>query len=194
MPSNLPEQFRAAFLKLAQAVEFHEPLKSASLSGQLALWTTALTGCVVAVCREIGLRASAKSHVSDLLPIRRSEYLVLDVMAFAPGEKRWLFPTVVMELENSPREDQIAYSLWKVLCVRAEMRIVFCYRKQAAEIPALIQHLRQEVVEAMELGGRIRLEGRTLVVAGSRNDADTFPFGFFSWWELEPNTGRFVKL
>jgi hypothetical protein len=181
-------------LRQAQAVEFHEPLKSASLAGQLSLWTTALTGCVVASCREIGLRASAKAHSGELLPIRRSEYLVLDVMAFAAGERRWLFPSAVMELENSPREDQIAYSLWKVLCVRAEMRVVFCYRKSTSAVPALIQHLRNEVVEAMDLGGRVDLEGRTLVVVGSRGDADTFPFGFFSWWELDTNTGRFVKI
>ncbi len=130
----------------------------------------------------------------DLLPIHRSEYLALDVMAFAPGERRWLFPSIVMELENSAREDQIAYSLWKVLCVRAEMRVVFCYRTQIEEIPALIRHLRQEVVEAMDLCGRVRMDGRTVVVVGSRNDADTFPFGFFSWWELDYNTGKFVKL
>ena len=36
----------------------------------------------------------------------------------------------VIELENSSREDMIAYSLWKVLCVRADLRVVFCYRKQ----------------------------------------------------------------
>ena len=99
-----------------------------------------------------------------------------------------------MELENSPREDQISYSLWKVLCVRAGLRVVFCYRKEASAIPALIQHLRTEVVEAMDLGGRVRLDGRTIVVVGSRSDAETFPFGFFSWWELETNTGRFIKL
>lgn len=33
-----------------------------------------------------------------------------------------------MELENSRDSERIAYSLWKVLCVRAELRIVFCYR------------------------------------------------------------------
>jgi hypothetical protein len=193
MSLDLPERFRAAFFRQAQEPDTCEPLKTASLSEQLGEWTKALTVSVVAACHEIGLRASAKAHALELLPIHRSEYLVLDVMAFAPGEKRWLFPSVVMELENSPREDQIAYSLWKVLCVRADLRVVFCYRKQTPAIPALIQHLRTEVVEAMDLGGRVKLEGRTLVVVGSRSDATTFPFGFFSWWELETNTGRFVK-
>jgi hypothetical protein len=183
--------FRSAIMAKANQPEFHEPLKSASLSGQLGRWTTALTGCVVVACREIGLRASARAHECELLPVSRSEYLALDVMAFSAGDKRWLFPTVVMELENSQDEDKIAYSLWKVLCVRAELRIVFCYRKDASAAPALIQHLRTEVTDAMGLQGRLNLDGRTFVVVGSRNEADTFPFGFFKWWELNTHTGRF---
>jgi hypothetical protein len=189
--SDLAEQFRAAFLRQAQEPDTCEPLKTASLAGRLGEWTKALTVSVVGACRGIGLRASAKAHVSELLPIRRSEYLVLDVMAFAPGEKRWLFPSLVMELENSPKEDQIAYSLWKLLCVRASCRFVFCYRKDSSAAPALIQHLRHEVIDAMSLRGRVDLEGRTFVVVGSRNDADTFPYGFFKWWELNTHTGRF---
>lgn len=85
-----------------------------------------MTDAAVRTCSALGLMASAKGHKLELLPIRRSEYLVLDVMAFAEGPNRWRFPTVVMELENNAREDQIAYSLWKVLSVRAELRIVFC--------------------------------------------------------------------
>jgi hypothetical protein len=138
--------------------------------------------------------ASAKGHKLELLPIHRSEYLALDVMAFAGGEKRWRFPVAVMELENSAREDQIAYSLWKVLSVRADLRIVFCYRRNGEEIPALLRHLREEVVEAMGLAGRVKLEGATLLVVGSRSESGTFPFGYFGWWLLDTNTGRFERL
>jgi hypothetical protein len=190
---NLPEQFRIAFLRQAQEPEICQPLKEASLAGRLGPWTKALTRCVVSACREIGLRAAARAHALELLPVSRGEYLALDVMAFPPGKKRWLFPAIVIELENNAREDVIAYSLWKVLCVRAELRLVFCYRKLPPAVPPLIKHLREEVIEAMELGSRVKLEGRTLVVVGSRAEADTFPYGFFSWWELDTNTGRFLK-
>src|SRR5437899_12532040 len=77
----------------------------------------------------------------NLLPIHRSEYLALDVVAFAEGEKRWRFPSAIMELENSPTEDQIAYSLWKVISVRANLRIVFCYRMNRDE--NLVRHVRE---------------------------------------------------
>ena len=75
--------------------------------------------------------------------------------------------------------------------MRADFRFVFCYRKAGSAAPALIQHLRHEVVDAMSLQGRVDLVGRTFVVVGSRNDVDTFPFGFFKWWELNTHTGRF---
>lgn len=190
---TLADRLRAAFLRQAQEPETCQPLKEASLSGRLGEWTKAMTKCVVAACRAMELRATARAHLLELLPVSRSEYLALDVMAFAPGRKRWLFPEIVIELENSAREDFIAYSLWKVLCVRSDLRVVFCYRKQAVAIPKLIEHLRSEVMDAMEHGRRVKLSGRTLVVVGSRADAETFPHGFFSWWELETNTGRFVK-
>ena len=191
MESVSPDMFRASLHSQAQQSYFSLPLKAASLEGRLSLWTTTLTACVVSASREIGWRASAKGHECELLPVRRSEYLALDVMAFSAGDKRWLFPAAIMELENSQDEDKIAYSLWKVLCVRAGLRIVFCYRKEAGSASALIQHLRSEVTDAMGLQGRLKLDGRTFVVVGSRNDADTFPFGFFKWWELNTHTGRF---
>src|ERR1051325_8455659 len=118
MMSVSPESFRESVLKQAQQPHFGQALKSASLEGRLSLWTRTLTACVVASCREIGLRASARGHQCELLPVRRSEYLALDVMAFAAGEKRWLYPAAIMELENI-QPDKIAYSLWKVLCVSA---------------------------------------------------------------------------
>ena len=191
MTTDTPTRLRTAFLEQAQASAFREALKAASLEGRLGAWTKTLTACVASACESMGWRATARGFECELLPVRRSEYLALDVMAFAEGDKTWLFPTAVMELENSREVDKIAYSLWKVLCVRAEIRVVFCYRKNADAAPALIQHLRREVVGAMGLHGRVGLEGRTFVVVGSRNDADTFPYGFFKWWELNTDTGHF---
>lgn len=90
-------------------------------------------------------------------------------MAFAEGDRGWRFPTAVMELENSQAEDQIAYSLCKVLCIRADLRVVFCYRRIAGTVPVLIQFLQNEVIQAMDLSGRVALTGQTLVVVGSHN-------------------------
>ncbi len=184
-------RFRSALLETLRDERHAEPLRASALAGRLTPWTTALTAASVEACQRLGWRASAKGHHAKLLPVSRGEYLNLDVMAFGSGESRWRFPLAVMELENQTREDFIAYSLWKLLSVRAELRVLFCYRKEAAEAAPLRKHLQEQVVEALGIGGRVALEGRTLLVIGRRAEVETFPNGFFSWWELETNTGRF---
>jgi len=188
---DIIQQWYSAFLKTVQQHENSIVLKESALKERLSHWTTALTSVVVATCETIGWRASAKGHLLEMLPVHRSEYLALDVMAFADSNKRWRFPVAVMELENSKNNNLIAYSLWKVLCVRADLRIVFCYRKTSEESSTLIGFLRNEVIQAMALSGRITLHGETLIVVGSRDDSATFPYKFFKWWQLDKNTGTF---
>ena len=43
----------------------------------------------------------------------------------------------------------------------------------------------------MTIEQRTGLDGETLSVVGSRGEAGTFPYGFFKWWRLEKNTGKF---
>ena len=193
MSSELPTRFRLAFFEALRAGESAGALKQSALDGRLANWTRALTTVAVEACGRMGWQASAKAHKLNLLPVQRSEYLALDVMAFPDGEKRWRFPAAVMELENQQGEDFIAYSLWKVLSVRADLRAVFCYRQSPELAAPLVKRLRQEVVEAMGLTGRIKLDGETILVVGSRSESDTFPDRFFNWWKLDTNTGNFER-
>jgi hypothetical protein len=142
----------------------------------------------------MGWRGAARGHKSDLLPVPRSEYLALDVAAFEiAGDRRWRFPIGVFELENSPVDDLVAYSLWKVLCVRASLRVVFCYRRDANDGAELVRHLAAEVVQSMEIPTRSGLGGETLVIVGSRSETATFPYGFFKDWMLDTNTARFRR-
>jgi hypothetical protein len=191
MTVDLPNQFRTALLETLRDDSHAAPLRAAALEGRLMPWTKALTAAAVEACRRLGWKASAKGHHAELLPVSRGEYLNLDLMTFGSEESRWRFPLAVMELENQSREDFIAYSLWKLLSVRAELRVLFCYRKEAAEAGPLRRHLQDEVIGAMGIGPRVGLEGRTLLVIGRRAEVETFPHGFFGWWELETNTGRF---
>jgi hypothetical protein len=191
LPENLAKSWYEAFMQTVRRPESTEPLRAAALNEHLAAWTEELTRVVVSTCVALGWQASAKGHHLELLPEARSEYLALDVMAFPGGEKRWRFPVAIMELENSKDDDRIAYSLWKVLCVRADLRVVFCYRRDVERGPALVRSLRDEVVHAMALAGRVKLEGETLIVVGSRDESATFPYGFFKWWRLDTNMGSF---
>jgi hypothetical protein len=194
MMQNIAYQWQTKFWQTLQQPENADPLKQAALKGQLGKWTTALTTTVVSTSTAMGWHSSAKGHPLGLFPVSPSEYLALDVMSFASGNTSWRFPIAVMELENSKDINRSAYSLWKVLCVRADLRIVFCYRRSAEERAHLISFLRDEVLQAMSLTDRMKLDGETIIVVGSRDDSATFPYGFFKWWQLEINTGNFSIL
>ena len=191
MMDELPTRFRAALMETLSDENHAGPLREAALAARLMSWTRALTSAAIDTCSRLGWDASAKGHESQLLPVSRGEYLGLDVIAFARDERRWRFPLAVMELENQVREDAIAYSLWKILSVRATLRVLFCYRKEASQAGPLKTHLQDEVIGSMNLGTRAALEGDTLLVIGRRAEAETFPHGFFAWWQLDANTGRF---
>lgn len=188
---TLAQQWQSSFWESAQQTESAALLRNASIEGRLGDWTTALTAVTVATCNAMGWQASAKGHALNLFPVSPSEYLAIDVMAFPPASKRWQSPIAVLELENSLDSNRSAYALWKVLCVRATLRVVFCYRRTAQERSALVSFLRDEVVKPMSTTERMSLAGQTLLVVGSREDSVTFPYGFFKWWELQQNTGTF---
>jgi hypothetical protein len=191
---NLSSDWQTAFTQAIRQNEVAYALKEAALNQRLGNWTVALTDVCVVSCRQLGWQVSAKGHELDLLPEARSEYLTLDVAAFAPSRSRWRFPVAVMELENSRRNDLIAYSLWKVLCVRASLRVVFCYRAAPDQAAHLIRFLQEDVVLSQAIDTRLSWDGETLVVVGGRSAAETFPYGFFKWWRLEKNTGVFETL
>ena len=191
---DLCKRWQSAFLENVQRHHNAGQLREAAINGQLGDWTKALTSVVVTTCETMGWSASAKGHRSCLLPLARSEYLGLDVMAFSGGIGQWIFPVAVMELENSRNDEQICYSLWKVLCLNAELRVVFCYRQNWEQGPVLIRFLRDHVIQALSIEDRIALKGATTVVVGSRNESATFPYGFFKWWKLDKNTGTFALI
>jgi hypothetical protein len=183
-----------AFMETVKTHEASTMLREAAERGELKDWTQALTGIVVGTFPKMGWRGAARGHKSDLLPVSRSEYLALDVVAFeTAGDRRWRFPVGVFELENSLVDDLVAYSLWKILCVRATLRVVFCYRQDASKGAELVRHLADEVVQSMEIPTRSGLGGETLVIVGSRSEAATFPYGFFKDWMLDTNTARFRR-
>ena len=192
------ERWREAFANAVRQREVAEPLKKAALSVRLQDWTTLLTGVVVESCRSTGWTAAAKGHVFDELPQAGQEFLGLDVMAFEHGDGRgtsgWRFPVAVFELENSPSDDRVAYSLWKALCVRASLRVVFAYRPDWDAGIELVQRLGRDVVGAMNISTRTAFDDDTLVVLGCRGEGDTFPHGYFKTWRLNTNTGKFAKL
>ncbi|MEK6260886.1 MAG: hypothetical protein AABP62_19980 [Planctomycetota bacterium] len=196
MTDRLFEPWREAFLQVVREPEFAVPLKESSLAEDLKTWTTCLTSCVVSSCRQLGWLAAAKGHCLNELPQAGQEYLSLDVMAFpaAPSSGRWRFPAAVFELENHRTDDRVAYSLWKVLCVQAPLRVVFAFRRDSDAGRSSVNAICEDVIGSLSVGDRSDLTGEIVLVIGNRGDGDTFPWGYFKFWKLDTNVGRFEKV
>jgi len=187
------EDWRKKFFKVVASDKFLGDLKEASLLGNLKDWTTTLTDVVVTVCERSNWIAASKGHRLTMMPEPKEEYLGIDVMAFEKSAHPWLFPQAAIELENSVQDDKIAYALWKVLNIKAELRLVFCYRPEAQQGTQLVKYLSNQVIKSMAIVRRTGLRGETMVVVGYRNRAETFPYSFFKWWILNSNTGQFEQ-
>lgn len=185
------EWSQSFYASLAGEPALSAELREASISGNLTRWTASLTRLVVGAFQRLGLEVAAKGHRGSVLPVPRGEYLALDATALPAEGGVWRFPVAVCELENSSRDEVVAYALWKVLCIRSALRVVFCYRSARTDGTGMVAALADQVVGAMTLSERQNLAGDTLLFVGSRSESSTFPYGFFRAWRLNHNTGRF---
>jgi len=185
---SIATTWRQKFWERASHENHSVLLKEAALKSDNKSWTTVLTSVAVEACHAMGWLSAAKGHKLNALPETRNEYLGIDVMAFSDSKVTWPFPIAAIELENSERQERIAYSLWKVLCIRAPLRIVFCYRPERRDAPPLIRHLKDHVLAAIGNKTSDALNDETVVAVGYRNNAETFPYGFFRWWMINENT------
>jgi hypothetical protein len=191
---SLTDRWRHRLFRILESGDSGKPLKEAAHAGKLGVRTTHLTGSVVEVCKVMDWRAAAKGHLGDVLPVARNEYLALDVIAFSKSEARWPLPVAVFELENSKDDDRVAYSLWKVLCVRATLRIVFAYRSDVKAGVELVGRLTNSVIGGLSIDERRAIKGETSLIIGNRGVAEIFPYGYFKAWTLDTNIGRFDHL
>lgn len=191
---GIGQQFRDVFHRKLGEVEAGLQLKEAALARDMAGWTMALTNLLSDCCNELAWSVGAKWNSCALLPEQRKEYFTLDVVAFEQGRRGWQFPVATMELENMASKRKVAYCMWKLLAVNSGFRCLFCYRERADQRNELLDYLRTEVIEALRVDERERIQGATYLCVGTRDDAPYFPNGFFRWWSLNLNTNRFEVL
>lgn len=197
--SRVAAKWRDSFLRQLESGEVAEPLREAAMAERLTDWTTLLTTVVVRSCDELGWPVAAKGHSLTLLPQPGQEYLGMDVMAFSDVADagcrlpRWPAPLAVFELENSPRDDRVAYSLWKVASVRAKLHVVMAYRRTWEQAIALPNRVAADVLPGLRQSGESRLD-EVVFVMGSRSEGESFPWGYFKFWQLDHGVGRFTKL
>lgn len=188
-----PERWFQALLEVVGHSPYRSELKEAGAARQLAIWTTAMTAAVAETCRGFGWRTAARGAIGPL-PTARGEYLAVDVTAFDDAGGRWPLPAAAIELENSPRDELVAYSLWKVLSVRSRLRVVIAYREDSPAAGTLATWLGREVIDPWPVQDRLGAEGATMLVVGMRGGTDTFPYGFFRAWFLDMNLSKFIPI
>ena len=103
-------------------------------------------------------------------------------------------PEAVFELENHRTDDRVAYSLWKVLCVRARLRVVFAFRRDWDKSRETVAAVSRDVIGSFSPAERELITGETVLIVGNRGEDETFPWGYFKMWKLDPNVGRFEKV
>ena len=196
MPT-LFETWQTAFFDFIRQPYAAEILKAAALAEDLRSWTNQLTTSVVKSCEAVGWAAASKWNPCSRLPKKGQEYLGIDVTAF-PCKKdvacRWPMPLAVFELENVRAAVRVAYSLWKVLCIRAPLRVVFAYRPDWEQSRQLVSHLAEDVIGGLRPEERTALGGQTVLAVGNRGEGETFPWGYFKFWMLDTNLGCFEKV
>lgn len=175
--------FRAAIRDAGLAPQ----LQAAADGSRLRPWTELLTEAVVRACAGLGWGCAAKRVGRGPLPVARDEYLGVDVLAFEPGDE-WRKPIAAFELENSPRDEMVAYALWKVCMIRIGLGCLVCYRRQQEGIGPLIGRLQDTVLK------RLRPDGEVLVIVGTRAAAETFPDGYFRAFRWRPEASALVPL
>jgi hypothetical protein len=193
------DKWWSAFWERLQQPAEAETLKAAAIGGDLKVWTSKLTAMVAQTCHDLEWLAAAKGFPLNLLPQSGQEYLGIDVLAFSSSASTtikkpvWQLPIAAFELENSRSDDRVAYSLWKVLCLRVRLGVIFAYRSDWEDARKLIGSLARNVISSLSTQERTALMGETIVVIGSKGEGSTFPWGYFKRWKLELNTGRFEK-
>lgn len=186
------ERWRDAFLTSAQESEDREAIREAAANVNLARWTELLTGVVVRSCAALGWRAAAKGHRLEHLPLARSEYLGLDVTAFAEAPQPhtpWAMPVGVFELENSLSDAKVAYCVWKVACIRSPFAVVMTYRRDWDAAVGLVQQLSEMAPRELVLNGQ-----ELVLSIGSRSLGEQFPWSFFRFWKYTPALKQFSKM
>jgi hypothetical protein len=171
-----------------------QALKESTLNHDLRVWTALLTDTVVASCETLGLSAAAKGNKASFFPQPGQEFLGLDVVAVAAttneSQPVWSLPTAVFELENSPRDERVAYSLWKVMCIRSQLRVVFAYRRSWELCFQLVRYLTESVAESLYSPD---MTGECILALGSRSEGEGFPWGYFKFFQLNKSLMRFEK-
>jgi len=135
--------------------------------------------CYVARIRPGDKEFSGEYLNIDAVFIDNAEY---DLVRSGSKWDPFVLPRAVVELENIYDTDRISYALWKILCVRAPIRVLICYQKGEDKVTFLKQRLESVIWQGSLMKGT---DGDFLIIIGDDNATAETPlgecFGVFEW-------------
>ena len=134
--------------------------------------------CFVARRRPENKETSYEYLNIDAVFIDRTEY------DLTKKESEWdpfVLPRAVVELENRSDRMKISYCLWKILCVRAPIRVLICYQSNPNRVIALKEHLENVIWQGSLMKGT---DGDLLVIIGDESSWSEASWGeYFTVFE-----------
>ena len=157
----------------AQVLESKRKQSSLGTSPQDSEWTSFMQEVMDAVAKEMKCEVTQKRPEDKA---RSGEYLNIDAFlvdkeAFnsknkLTGYDPFVLPRAVVELENKPDVNKISYCLWKILCIRAPIRVLICYQGDSIKV----QKLKERLEEVIQDGGLMKgATGELLVIIGNES-------------------------
>ena len=122
------EKFTNALAEDTAALPAWDPEKLADWTSVATKAADAATAAVLE-CMAVGVGQTAAKEAQD--KYGRSEYFTLDGIGY--DDASWAPPLVAVELENT--SEKIEYCAWKLLCVRASVRVLVCFKKTLGAYP-----------------------------------------------------------
>jgi len=133
--------------------------------------------CFVARLRPENKEASYEYLNVDAVFIDKAEYDLIKGSKWDP----FVLPRAVVELENRFDRNKISYCLWKILCVRAPIRVLICYQTKANNVLILKQHLERVIWQGSLMKGT---DGDLFVIIGDESAKGEASWGkYFSVFE-----------
>jgi len=133
-------------------------------------WTSFMQGVMDKVGEELNCKVTRIRPEDEA---RSGEYLNMDAFfvdevfkSKADGYDPLVLPRAIVELENSFDINKISYCLWKILCIRAPIRVLICYQSG----PQNVERLRQSLEKVIQDGGLMKDDkGDLLVIIGNES-------------------------
>ena len=167
-----------------KVIESHRKQSPLGTSPKDSEWTKFMGEVIDEVAKEMGCEVTRRRPGDK---DRSGEYLNIDAFfvdkaAFEnkpPEYDPFVLPLAVVELENSDEVNKITYCLWKILCIRAPIRVLICYQSNNVKI----KELRQQLERVIQNGGLMKKDnGDLLVIIGdeSKKEWKSYFDEFFS--------------